>query len=281
MIFSDASQAFLATQKTTATRAAVSFWSEHFGDLEVTAITTADIERAVDELANTKKRQHICGKGVIERDEFISGPTVNRYIATLGSIFRLLKERRRVPYGFVSPTRGVSRMQGGESRTLTVTVDDVRRLIDAARLSVNPELAAFIAIASTTGLRKGNILGLRWKDLGQGFVDVATTKNGTPTRSVLLPWVETEVRKLKKRGEFIFSVKNPTKALKRALEDARLPTEWTIHHLRHVAASVLAQNGASTIEIMSVLNHKTPNMAMRYSHLNTSTQVKVMEAAWG
>jgi integrase len=52
-------------------------------------------------------------------------------------------------------------------------------------------------------------------------------------------------------------------ARKRAnLEDFRF------HDLRHCTASYLAMNGATLLEIASVLGHKTLQMVKRYSHLS-------------
>lgn len=286
MVLKEAAAACIASYagKDTNFRVRLSFWVERFGEKLVTDIAPADIEAGIDLLAVKKKIRYVTRKGYVETGEYITGATVNRYVAALSTMYKILKQRRRVPAGFRPPTLGASRMQEGEARTLSVSMQDIKRLIDCAKMSHNRELAAFIALAATTGLRKSNITALKWRDLGHGYVDVQVTKNGRPIRSVLLPWVEQELRAIRRKGDTdstdIFKVKNPMKAYRMALADAQLPTDWTIHHLRHVAASVLAQNGASTIEIMCVLNHKTPNMAMRYSHLNTTAQVKVMEAAW-
>jgi site-specific recombinase XerD len=39
------------------------------------------------------------------------------------------------------------------------------------------------------------------------------------------------------------------------------------HDLRHSCASLLAQNGATLLEIGSVLGHKSPSATKRYAHL--------------
>jgi integrase len=62
---------------------------------------------------------------------------------------------------------------------------------------------------------------------------------------------------------------------------ADLPEDWTFHHCRHIAASILAQSGASVVTIMQALNHKTPLMAMRYSHLNVDSLRESIGRAWG
>ena len=54
--------------------------------------------------------------------------------------------------------------------------------------------------------------------------------------------------------------------------------DFRFHDLRHSAASYLAMNGASTIEIAAVLGHKTLAMVKRYSHLANSHTAKVVAA---
>ncbi len=177
-------------------------------------------------------------------------------------------------------------MQGDTARTLQVTVDDVKRLVAACRLSRNKSLAAITAMACTTGWRLGNLQSLRWRDvnLEEGYADTARTKNGTPHRAVLLPWVLAELKKICPKhpqpDDFIFGNKTFRKTWQGALALADLPQDWTFHHCRHIAASILAQSGASVAVVMACLNHKSPSMAMRYTHLNTQTLRDGMTRAW-
>ena len=178
-------------------------------------------------------------------------------------------------------------MEEGAGRTLTVTLDDVRRLVAACRVSRNRKLAALVAMACTTGWRKGTLQSLTWGqiNLTDGFADTARTKNGTAHRTPLLPWVIKELVRIKQdfatdKTE-VFGAKNFDRAWQNALKLADLPEDWTFHHCRHIAASILAQSGASVVTIMQALNHKTPLMAIRYSHLNTDSLRESLGRAWG
>ncbi len=42
--------------------------------------------------------------------------------------------------------------------------------------------------------------------------------------------------------------------------------DLTFHDLRHTAATMAAQNGATTAELMARMGHTTAQMAMRYQH---------------
>jgi integrase len=51
-----------------------------------------------------------------------------------------------------------------------------------------------------------------------------------------------------------------------------------VHDLRHVGATLAAQAGATTKELMSRLGHTTPAMAMRYQIAAQERDVKIAEA---
>ena len=53
-------------------------------------------------------------------------------------------------------------------------------------------------------------------------------------------------------------------------------SDFRFHDLRHSAASYLAMNGASMIEIAAVLGHKTLQMVKRYSHLSDAHTQRVV-----
>jgi integrase len=267
----------------------VQFWIDQFGDRDITALLTDDIEDAIDVLAKRKKLRVMTRKTGVERiesDQTLSPSSINRHVAALGTVFKDARRMRLLPRGFSSPMRGVTRQEEGPGRTLSVTLDDVRRLVAACRISRNRKLAALVAMACTTGWRLGTLQSLRWGalNLKEGYADTQRTKNGTPHRTPLLPWVIDELRYIKAEqataGDLVFGTGNFDKAWQTALLRADLPSDWTFHHCRHIAASILAQSGASVVTIMQALNHKTPMMAMRYSHLNTDTLRESLGRAW-
>jgi integrase len=53
--------------------------------------------------------------------------------------------------------------------------------------------------------------------------------------------------------------------------------DFRFHDLRHTAASYLAMNGASLLEIAEVLGHKTLAMVKRYAHLTEAHTRSVVE----
>lgn len=267
----------------------LAFFGEYFGSRDITDIKPDDIEDALDALAQRGKlkvKTTSDGIKMVPANKPLSPATINRHLAALGTMYRDLRRLRITPRGFVSPTRGVERQQGDTPRTLQVTVQDVQHLVAACRLSRNRKLAAIVAMACTTGWRLGSLQALRWKDIDLvgGHADAQRTKNGTPHRAVLLPWVVDEIKRIEPKGkqpnDLVFGTGDFRKTWKAALTIADLPTDWTFHHCRHIAASILAQSGASVPAIMGLLNQKSPSMALRYSHLNTQSLRDGLMRAW-
>jgi integrase len=294
MQFAPLAQATLATRRHGADRAhahRAGFWIERFGMKDAQSITPEMIALALQDLGKRRAiyvKRTANGPQKIESEKTLAPATVNRYLATLGTIYADARREGLVGLGFVSPTRGVPRRAPGPGRRVAVTTQDALALIACARVSRNPSLGAMVAVAATTGVRLGSLNAIRWRDvcLDAGHIDIARTKNEEPHRAALLPFVIEELKRWKKLAgdkakptDRVFPTQNPNKALKNALRMAQLPP-WTFHQLRHVAASVLAQSGASVPQIMATLCQKSPSMALRYSHLNVASQRSALTLAW-
>lgn len=296
--FADLAQAVIATYKgrDSSFSNRLQYWIDHFGQRDISSIQPEDIEDGIDALIkrgkchvktsrNPSDPTKIYAK-VVSTGKPLAPSTINRYVASLATMFKELRRMRLLPRGHQNPTRGVSRQTEGPGRTLSISVKEVRELVAACRISRNRKLAALIAFACTTGWRLGTIQRLKWSeiDLINGTTDTSRTKNGTPHRAVLMPWVLDEFKKIQPSNgdpnKFVFGPASIKRAWKNALIRADLPQEWTVHHCRHIAASILAQGGATVPIIMSALNHKTPQMALRYTHLNIDTLRDSLNKAW-
>lgn len=266
------------------------WWCQQLGpDKDFSSITADDLDDAVRALMEAPRLGFRKGAGVVPQGAKHKAPgTINKYINALGSLYKLLRLHRQVPRAFVVPSFKDLRLPADNSRTIQISIEDVKRLVDAARLSRNHKLPALIAVGATTGLRRGNLQTLAWGqvNLKARTIDVAQTKNGTPIRSVLPEWAAGELARIRPESPEKHWLVFGNKAFKRAwaytIDRADIPGSegWTFHHLRHAAASILAQSGASLPEIMAVLNHKTTSMALRYTHLNTKAIEQAVTRAW-
>jgi integrase len=264
------------------------WWCSQLGpNKALLAVTTEDIDTAIGVLMSTPKFHYRRNSGIALGTKLMANGTINKYIAALGSMYKLLRMHRRLPRSYVSPVVRGMLLPLNNAKTLQVSLADVQRLVAAARLSNNRKLPALVSVACTTGLRKGSLQALRWGavDLKARTLDVGRTKNGTPVRSVLPPWAAVELSRIRPdnpdKGMQVFGPAEFKRAWQSTIERAGLPADWTFHSCRHIAASILAQSGASLPVIMQALNHKSPSMALRYSHVNITALNAAISNAWG
>jgi integrase len=188
-----------------------------------------------------------------------------------------------------NPVLAVRKPTLRNERTRSLSDDELRRLMAACRESESPYLLEAVTLALTTGARRQEVMGLEWRDLdfAAKTVTFRETKTGE-VRTVALADAAAGLL-LARRGVGLvfpapFDPKRPDRpptpvdlrsawetALRRAgIEDFR----W--HDQRHSAASILASDGASLLEIGGVLGHKTASSTKRYSHL---TKERIAQAS--
>lgn len=219
------------------------------------------------------------------RKTVMSPSTVVRYLAALSHAFTIAVK----DWGWVddSPMRKVTKPTQPRGRERFLSDDERQRLMEACQASSSAFLHTVVVVALSTGMRRGEIMGLRWPqvDLKRGQILLHDTKNGSsraaPLTGLALAMF-TDVAKVRRIDtDLVFyghDAKKPvdlTKPWKTAVAKAKLK-DFRFHDLRHSAASYLAMNGASTIEIAAVLGHKTLAMVRRYSHLANSHTASVV-----
>ena len=167
-------------------------------------------------------------------------------------------------------------------------VKQLRTFLDSVR---DHRLHPAFHLSSHTGMRRGEVLGLRWcdVDLDAGRAAVGRTKNGSQFVLALLPEVVTELRRFAPRqpnDELVFCGRSPfkpmnfSKAYSNALARAGIEGAC-FHSLRHTHASWLAQSGAELLQIAESLNHKSLAMTKRYSHLCVASREKMLSQVFG
>lgn len=279
--------AFVATRPASATAAGeayrLSVWAELLGDRDVLSITADDVDEAL--IAITARGNRITGAP-------LAPSTINRFITTLGSVFKFAKANRRVPRAFVAPTRGIEKAPEPVDPNKYFRPEEVERLVKVARVTDMHwgKLAAFILLAFHTGLRRGNILNLKWGaiDWETATVTVSKTKNGSAVIAPLTAAVIAELKALPlgKANEFIFSGRHGNRPVdirspwRRACEEAGFAGR-TPHWLRHGCGSALANAGVSQAQVMAVLGHKSLVSSSRYMHHNVEDKRRVVDSVFG
>jgi len=138
-------------------------------------------------------------------------------------------------------------------------------------------LRSIVIAALNTGMRRGEILALRWADvdLGNRKITVKNTKNNETKVIPINQTLYEELLNLSKEsdGEYVFSNGEGQRfgdiktgflsALRRAgIEDFRF------HDLRHTFGSQLVMQGIDLKTVQQMTGYKQIKMTMRYSYLS-------------
>ncbi len=243
---------------------AVRHLREHFGGMDLTALSPAVIRAYVDE----RRRQ-------------VMNATINRELCVLSAAINYA--RREWEWEIPNPVPG-RKLREPEGRVRWLTREEANRLLEAsAREPQAPHLGDFIRLALNTGCRKGELLRLDWTrvDLQAGLIRLEADHTKTlKRRSVPLnkdardaivsrsrfrarhcpesPWVFCHAD-----GSIVRDVKRSfaTACRRAGIEDFR------IHDLRHTCAAWLVSAGVPLTAVRDLLGHTTVKMTERYAHL--------------
>lgn len=160
-----------------------------------------------------------------------------------------------------------------------LTRDQLRALLKAAAESLNTDLPDIIRVMGTTGLRRDNVLAMRWEwfDAARGTLTIPAEKDKAKKGFVL--HLSSDVSRLLRdrqddaNSEWVFP--NPKtgrpyhscrNAWVGACEKAGLPG-LRMHDLRHTFASMMLDNGADIVDVQYALAHTQLKTTAVYLHL--------------
>lgn len=243
-------------------------WREELGDYALAQVTPAVIAKHRDELLKHS-----------------SPATVNRHLAALSKAFT--NAAREWNWVQDNPLRRVAKETEPQGRVRFLSDPERVALLDACRESELPELHLIVLLALTTGMRRGELLGLRWPDvdLERRLIVLNKTKNNERRSVPIVPEVAALLRehaKVRRLDSDLLFPGNEGRAVSidrawYAALDAAKVKDFRFHDLRHTAASYLAMSGATTPELAAVLGHKTLAMVKRYAHLSDQHTGAVVE----
>lgn len=175
-------------------------------------------------------------------------------------------------------------------KTEDLTPDQLAKLLKAIEEDSNAMAANMMKMALFTGMRRGEMFKLKWKDIdfNRGFISIIDPKGG-PDQKIPLNDAARDLLKShpRTRSLFVFpgrwgrqrtDIKHQVNRIK---DDAGLPKDFrALHGLRHVYASMLASSGeVGMYTLQKLLTHKDPKMTQRYAHLRDEALKRASEVA--
>jgi integrase len=155
------------------------------------------------------------------------------------------------------------RLEGGEEA----------KVLAACREGRNKLIEPITRFAIETGMRRGELLALTWKDinLDNRTLHIEHTKNGHPRTIPLSSEAVNLLRGLEalseRTGNVFPMTRNSLKlAWQRVVKRAGVE-DLHFHDLRHEAISRFFERGLSIPEVALISGHRDPRMLFRYTHL--------------
>ena len=214
----------------------------------------------------------------MRRAQGVKPATINRQLTLAKRAFNLAI--REWEWWNDNPFSRVPSEKGAGKRDRWLTLEEEERL-----LSVSPQwLKDFLIFAIWTGLRLGNIIGLKRRDvnLKNRTVYIERTKNGEP---LIIPLHDRAYEVLKRRlkvkyleHDYVFTSpegkpiepNNLRRSFRITLKRAGIEN-LRIHDLRHTFGTRLAQAGVDLYTIARLLGHKDIRTTQRYAHHSTQS----------
>jgi integrase len=247
--------------------------TKHFGDWKLFEINSHEIEK----FRKLRKEAPVKGKWDEEKKTHIekerSDVSVNRELEVLRHILN-----KAVEWGWVgeNPFKRFKEsifFAERNDRVRFLEEDEIQKLLEVSP----PYLGDIIKGAIFTGLRKGDLLNLKWSDvdLERGFLTYREQKKRDKFRVKELNddmiCLLMEIPKGQSDHIFCDPDGKPLMDMKRSFSTALMKAgikDFHFHDLRHTSASHLLMRGASLKTVQEHLGHTTIGMTQRYSHLS-------------
>jgi integrase len=206
----------------------------------------------------------------VKRRATVSPATVNRELALVKHMCT-----KAVEWGYLkaTPLRLVKFLKEPPGRLRYLTREEMGLLVEAC----SPHLRPIVVTALNTGMRKSEILGLKWQDIdfGAKTITIHQTKNNEPRVIPMNQTLYDELHQLPRglHTPYVFCHENGERydEVKRSFTSACRKAgimDFRFHDLRHTFASHLVMNGINLKTVQYLLGHKDIRMTLRYAHLS-------------
>ena len=171
----------------------------------------------------------------------------------------------------VNPLRGIDGFKAEEGTRMYLTIDEVKKL--AQTECEYPQIKAAFLFSCLTGLRRSDVLRLRWGDVYQqgDFTRIIFKQKKTAGQEYLDITAEA-VELMGERGnpdDYVFTdIHSPTctnTAIKLWVARAGIPKEITFHCARHTFATMMLDLGTDIYTVSKLLGHRLLSTTQIYA----------------
>jgi integrase len=274
-------------------------------------ISTRTLQKFINDISN-----EIIQKGRTNAGQKLSAKNIKHHMTFISTIFNYAVKQQMLS---VNPCTNVTLPTADKKELEIYTVEEAQRLLLLLSQEQENELkhVLFFSMAMFTGFRRGELLGLEWKDFDfdSGIVTICRTSNyyekvGTYTDS---PKTKKSQRSLRLNADLIALVlkfrdwqdRERARLGDKWVDTDRIFTQWNglpmghnapqlffkrfckktgmryinVHSWRHFFASALINSGLDVVSVQNCLGHVSPLVTLgTYSHAFNKANARATEA---
>lgn len=254
---------------------------EYFGNIDLQDITPAKIEDF---------------KRDVKRDTGNKNATINRYLQALSKMLNIAVANDLITK---NPMWSVKKLKENNYKTRVLSPEEEKRLFEElergydvvgrnrVKKTIYPyiHLKPLIVCALQTGMRRGEILNLKWAniDFEYNFIELLETKSGKSRKIPISSKLMEVLNEVKNNTEYVFINKDtdlPYNDIKRSfasvLNRAGIK-DFRFHDFRHTAATRMLEKGADIRTVQEILGHSSVSVTERYTHTNAKNKKNAIE----
>jgi len=259
------------------------YFSDFIGNKDISDIKPIDIERyktfrQIKKEVMTKDENG----NEIKLERYIKPATINREFDTIRKMFSLAVENKWISE---NPCSRVKKLRVENKKDRFLIKEEDKRLLNAC-VGDKAYLKPIIIMALHTGMRRGEILNLKWNcvNFTQKFITILNSKSGKSRQIPISTKLLNELKKLPQDNEYVFinpDTKKPYYDLKRAFKSLCKNagvTNLRFHDLRHTSATRMVSAGIDLVVVQDILGHADIRMTQRYSHPVPERKLQAIKA---